>query len=546
MKHLDFPQEQWDAIIIGTGVGGATLGYALARAGQRVLFCEMGRSQLDNPQRIRGAYPEIALPRSAMSKAEMSDFLANAGRCADRIEDQSSLRRRTFIPFIGSGTGGSSALYGMALERFSPADFEPKRCYPDVAETSLPERWPISYTELAPYYKAAEALYRVRGGADPLREAADPLPAPPPLTPVGTELFDFFRRKGLHPYRLPMACEFVDGCGCCQGYLCDRKCKNDSSRVCLEPAVTLHGADLLVECEVRRLEATAEKVSGVICVLRGREIRLRGNVVVLAAGALQSPCILLASASVSWPQGLANDSGLVGRNLMRHYTDLYLLSPAKTRQFHTPLKELAFNDFFHVDGEKLGTVQSFGSLPPASLLAASMEDDLRNGALAWSVPLFKMAKPVVERMLRGIVARKTVLATVLEDLPYRDNAVRPVSTPGGKTRLGISYRIRAHDSARISRFRAIMKDVLRPYRVMLVKQAENNQRLAHVCGTCRFGTDPKDSVLDANNRAHGLSNLYVVDGSFFPSSSGTNPALTIAANALRVADHLIGRNPAPR
>jgi len=88
--------------------------------------------------------------------------------------------------------------------------------------------------------------------------------------------------------------------------------------------------------------------------------------------------------------------------------------------------------------------------------------------------------------------------------------------------------------------------VLRPYRVRLVKQAENNRLLAHVCGTCRFGTDPKDSVLDAHNRAHGLSNLYIVDGSFFPSSGGTNPALTIAANALRVADHLIGRNTGPR
>ena len=81
--------------------------------------------------------------------------------------------------------------------------------------------------------------------------------------------------------------------------------------------------------------------------------------------------------------------------------------------------------------------------------------------------------------------------------------------------------------------------MLKPYRFLLLKQAENNQRLAHACGTCRFGTDPRESVLDVNNKAHGLTNLYVVDASFFPSSGGTNPALTIAANALRVADHLI-------
>src|SRR5204862_7977738 len=135
--------------------------------------------------------------------------------------------------------------------------------------------------------------------------------------------------------------------------------------------------------------------------------------------------------------GLANDSGLVGRNLMRHYTDLYLLSPASKGQLHTPFKELAFNDFSHFEGQKLGTVQSFGSLPPASLLAASMEDDLRNGAMAWSVPIFKIARPAVERGLRGVVAHKGVLATGRGDLPYRDDAVRALSPAGANGRVAV-------------------------------------------------------------------------------------------------------------
>jgi choline dehydrogenase-like flavoprotein len=91
-----------------------------------------------------------------------------------------------------------------------------------------------------------------------------------------------------------------------------------------------------------------------------------------------------------------------------------------------------------------------------------------------------------------------------------------------------------------------MRRILKPYRHLLLKQGENNRRLAHVCGTCRFGLDPRDSVLDRDNKAHGIDNLYVVDASFFPSSGGTNPALTIAANALRVAEHLINRNGAGR
>jgi choline dehydrogenase-like flavoprotein len=104
--------------------------------------------------------------------------------------------------------------------------------------------------------------------------------------------------------------------------------------------------------------------------------------------------------------------------------------------------------------------------------------------------------------------------------------------------------MRHHDLERIKLFRGLISNVLKPYRIMLVKQAENNRLLAHACGTCRFGVNPSESVLDPTNRAHGLSNLYVVDSSFFPSSGGTNPSLTIAANALRVAAHISGENAA--
>jgi choline dehydrogenase-like flavoprotein len=180
------------------------------------------------------------------------------------------------------------------------------------------------------------------------------------------------------------------------------------------------------------------------------------------------------------------------------------------------------------------------------VLAASMADDLRQGPVPWSATLFKLAKPAVQPVLKTLVNDRMILASTLEDLPYADNHV---SLPAGQetasgtrrsdARLLLSYRVRQHDKARIESFRSRMKEVLKPYSFSVVKQAENNQRIAHVCGTCRFGTDPAQSVLDANNRAHGLANLYVVDASFFPSSGGTNPSLTIAANALRVAEHLI-------
>jgi choline dehydrogenase-like flavoprotein len=142
-------------------------------------------------------------------------------------------------------------------------------------------------------------------------------------------------------------------------------------------------------------------------------------------------------------------------------------------------------------------------------------------------------------VLNTLVNRRMILATTLEDLPYADNQVSLPGAGDDGARLTLNYRVRQSDKARIDAFRSRMKAVLKPYSFSIVKQAENNQRIAHVCGTCRFGTDPAASVLDAYNRAHGIANLYVVDASFFPSSGGTNPSLTIAANALRVAQHLI-------
>lgn len=537
--------QQFDVIIVGTGMGGATLGYALARAGQRVLWCEQGGDHGNSATALLGRYPETLFAQPAAPQPMHRALLARGGRHLDQVRDVSAQRAVTFIPFIGAGSGGSTALYGMALERFFPSDFTPQRNFPAATGATLPAAWPVTYAQLAPYYDAAEILFRVRGSADPLRAdgARAHFMAPPALTAAASELFDFFQRQHLHPYRLPMACEFVPGCACCQGYLCDKNCKNDARRICLEPALAQYSATLLDNCEVLRLEADATRVTGVVCRRGGAEFTLRARTVVLAAGALASPAILLRSASALWPAGLANRSGMVGKNLMRHHVDLYLVEPKLKGEFDNRQKEFAFNDFYEANGQKLGSVQSFGRLPPAPVLAASIGDDIGQGPLPWAAPLFKLAAPVVTPVLDKLITRRMILATTLEDLPYADNAI---GLGSGAAPLTVRYRVRAHDSARIATFRAVMKEALKTYRFTLIKQAENNQRIAHACGTCRFGADPADSVLDANNRAHDVANLYVVDGSFFPSSGGTNPSLTIAANALRVAEHLIAqRQPSP-
>ena len=524
MPSIDeIERRHWDYLVVGTGVGGSTTGHALARAGYQVLFLEKGRAPSRHADTLRGTYPELHFSGDDATAPGNVELLARAGRCADEMVDG----KRRFVPLIGCGVGGSSALFGMAMERLFPADFAPRAQFPKASAASLPEAWPLRYDDLAPYYRRAEQLYRVRGCRDPLRPGDSDLPAPPPLSPESAELYAHFAKQGLHPYQLPLACESLPGCECCQSYLCARGCKNDAGRVCLEPAVGEYGAALLDECEVTRLNATADSVTGVVCRRHGRTFTLHGERVILAAGALMTPALLLRSTSDDWPQGLANGSGLVGRNLMRHCVDLYLVF---TRQRGGGFKAVGLSDFYQSDGGKLGTLQSFGLQPPVAILVATLAKDLDDLA-PWASPLFAVVRPLFFALLSWLFKRGVLLAAIMEDLPYTDNRI--VAGPP----LRIDYTL--HDGARLRTFRQLVGRALKPYLFLRLRQAEKNSMLAHVCGTCRFGDDPASSVLDLNNRAHGVSNLYVVDSSFFPSSGGTNPALTIAANALRVAEHLL-------
>ena len=524
----------WDVIVVGTGMGGGLLGYQLARSGHRVLFLEKGRSTLPGTTDIiRSAMPELAEPWVAHSEAAYFGALARAGRSTDEIEDISKRRPKRFIPFIGSGTGGSSALYGMVCERFFVRDFTPRQNFLKPGDSTVPEAWPVSYEQMAPWYAQAERLLGVRGQPDPLRpEAANVgLPAAPPFSADNQPLVDHLSGRGLHPYHLPMACEYVDDCMTCQTYLCPKPCKNEAGRNGVEPAVTEHGANLLTECRVVRLEADRTHVREVICEHRSGMLAIKAKVVVLAAGALATPVLLLNSRSGDWPHGLANSSDMVGRNLMRHLLDPIEVWPQSGSKVTAANKEIGLNDFYFRDGQKYGTVQSFGALPPMEWLAN--RPDRRGKAL-------RLMSPAVRRVYEKFFTGGLVLAAMTEDLPYLDNRVLPSDRLGseGRQRARIHYRLHPNDAERRTAFLRQLKEVLDPFRTLALGSGKDNSNLGHVCGTVRFGTDPRTSVLDAHNRAHDVENLYVVDTSFFPSSAGLNPSLTVAANALRVGSHV--------
>jgi len=211
---------------------------------------------------------------------------------------------------------------------------------------------------------------------------------------------------------------------------------------------------------------------------------------------------------------------------MRHSIDLYVLTKAPPLGALT--KEIAFNDLYVAGNDKFGTVQSFGIAGPLGYLRN------RPGFNIWR--LLGPAAPY----LWNTYARQPILGAIMEDPPQAENRIVPEGpiTSSGRYRLSMYYRLAPRDLIRRDRFRKTLREVLAPFKPIRGRGTTDRPALGHACGTCPFGSDGETSVLGPWNRAHGISNLYIVDASFFPTSGGLNPALTIAANALRVANHI--------
>ena len=507
-------------------MGGAAAGYALSQLGWRTLFLERGRFLFGAADRGSGRWQRGP-------SQEPTDRL-DRGLWPLPIEGTTNFGKLQFFAPLGCGTGGSTGLYAAQLERFAPSDFTPKSNYPEVSDSTLPDAWPIGYADFAPYYRRAEQLFRVTGTPDPLHPDGDAvLREPPSLSPRDQDLLESFRELGLHPYRAHAAFEFLPDCEECGAVLCPRACRNDAGRICLIPALEQYGARILTDCDVVGFDTTASRVQRVRCRWNSRELSISAKVVVLAAGAWITPLLLLNSVSREWPNGLANTSGCVGRNLMLHASDFIAVRSRRDLSSKGPKKALAVNDFYIRHGKKLGTFQSVGIDVDRGYVLDFLRLVLQKGP-RWQRRLANPALRLIARVAAMYFRNAAMFATILEDLPYWDNRVVPdPSAPNG---MRFDYRYTEELSARNKMFRRELASVLRPNHRMLVLTPKNNINFGHVCGTCRFGSDPATSVLDRNNRAHDVENLYIVDASFFPSSSGTNPSLTIAANALRAAD----------
>ena len=512
----------FDIIIIGSGAGGGTLAQRLAPTGKKILILERGEH----------------LPREAENWDSKAVFIDRRYRTKEHWYDS---RGKPFIPNTHYWVGGNTTFYGAALMRLREGDFHQVQ-----HKGGISPEWPIKLEDLAPYYTEAEHLWRVHGarGVDPAEKGDEP-PYPFPAVhddPGIARLRSHLEDQGWKPFSLPLGVNLDQGhpvtsacikCKTCGGYPCLVKAKSDARTLAIEPLLDLPNITLLTGRKVTKLETdgSGRTVTDVVCDTAQGEERWTGDIVVLAAGAVNTACILLASANAAHPTGLANGSDQVGRNYAFHTLTAMVSLTAAPIDTTFP-KTLAVNDFYWKDPNggfdfPMGHIQ---------LLEYMSGKTLEGQVSDWLPPALApdfIFSSVAERLLSFLV--------ISEDLPMPENRV--TLGPDGRVNLAYTHNNLEGHERLVNTLRSALDGFVSHAHPLSQHRLELDSLLplygtAHQVGTTRFGTDPASSVLDVNCKAHELDNLYVVDSSFFVSAAAVNPTLTIVANALRVGDHL--------
>jgi choline dehydrogenase-like flavoprotein len=511
----------YDVIVIGSGAGGGTLVHRLAPSGKQILLLE------------RGDW----LPQEPQNWSAADVFIDNRYVSEDTWYDA---RDKPFQPQIHYFVGGATKLYGAALYRLREEDFGALE-----HDDGTSPAWPVGYDEFEPYYTQAEQLYQVHGarGEDPT-EPYSSAPYPHPAVshePRIQQLSDDFEAAGLHPFHAPCGVLLNEAdavqstcvrCGTCDGFPCQVHAKADAEVLAVRPALAHPNVTLRTRSRVIRLDssATGREVTGVVVERDGEQETFTADIVVVACGAANSAALLLASPTPAHPHGLANASDQVGRNYMFHNSQAVLaLSHEENPTVFQ--KTLGLNDFyFGCEGFEypLGNIQMVGKS---------------------SADMYRGEKPLQTKLAPqwtlDRVARHAIdfwLST--EDLPRLENRVT-VRRDGS---IGLAYQPtnQIPKQRLLSELKRLLKHIGMHEHHLVPRNAYLKNEIpvagvAHQAGTCKFGLNPATSVLNAECRAHGVDNLYVVDTSFFPSIGAVNPALTAMANALRVGDHLLDR-----
>ncbi|MGG1662783.1 GMC family oxidoreductase [Brevibacillus sp. NRS-1366] len=506
-----------DVCIVGAGAAGGVLAYELAKAGLSVVVIEAG--PFWDPQ------SDFASDELSMRKLAWQETRLVAGKDPLKLGHNNS----------GRGVGGGTVHFTGVFLRFHESDFRTKTL------DGVGEDWPISYQDLAPYYDKIEREIAV-SGPDHFPWGAFNGPYPYPVREPISANAQLFRegcdKLGIESVVAPLAilsAPFDGRPPCINRGFCNQGCMPNakySGLIHHIPKAIAHGAEVLSDCMVTEILMAGDKVSGVLFNHDGMTHRQMARVVILAGFVVETPRLLLNSATSRFPDGLANSSGWVGKAIMPHSShDVYGRLPEEVRLYKgTPV--LALTQHFYETDRERGfargyTLSAHGARPVsmAGAIAAERED----GSFLWG-------KQLRETMLDyNQFARITLVGEVL---PHPDNAV---TLSGEKDEYGmpvpkVTFSYQENDRKLYKHAIGQMKRIVEAVGGTAEHVVSDT---AHLMGGCRMGNDRATSVVNEYGQSHDIPNLFIAGASTFVTSGGGNPTNTVMALAARTADKLI-------
>lgn len=517
-----------DVLIVGAGAAGAAAAWSLAETKMRILCLEQG-------DWVRQAdYPTNG--RDWESRSDFSGTPNVRQRPEDYPVDDSTSPVK---PVNFNGVGGSTILYMAHFPRFHPSDFRTRTL------DGVGEDWPIGYRDLEPFFAENDHMMGVAGlPGDPGCPPKDGLLPPVPLGTLGETVARGFNELNWHwwpsesaiatqPYNGRDRCLNLGPCslGCAQG-------AKGSTDITYWPEALRRGVELRTRCRVREITLDERGMArGVAYVdAQGVEREQRAHVVILACSGIGTPRLLLNSTSGRFPNGLANTSGLVGRNLMLHCMTLTQgIFDHPLRGWQGPIGcALWSKEFYETDlsrgyarGYTFEIVRGMGPVTTAT-------GALARGALPWGAGHHDA--------FRQLFDRTATIVGVGEDLAEECNTItldhaRPDCD--GMPGVRINYRLGENSLRMLEHAGARATEVLKAAgAVAVAPTVTSGVSSGHIMGTARMGTDPERSVANAWGRCHDVRNLFIVDSSLFVTSGGVNPTSTLQALALYVADQI--------
>ncbi|MDJ0459843.1 GMC family oxidoreductase [Arthrobacter sp. NQ7] len=521
-----------DVLIVGSGPSGAVYAKHLSSWGFHVVCLEQG--QWVGTAEYTGNRDEY--------EVSMFGRWHKNGNVRGLPEDYPcEASESEVIPVMYNAVGGGTIHYGAQWPRLLPSDFRVKSLDGVAAD------WPLSYEELAPYYEQTDIDFAVSGmPGDPAypEGAAAPMPALP-INKYGRRFAEGMNKLGWSWWPAPnaIAQKNTQGLIPCMRYgTCEAGCPNGSKAsadITHWPTALKQGSTLITGARVREITLNERGLaSGAIFVdSNGREHRIAADTVVLAANGIGTPRLMLLSESSRFPNGLANSSGLVGRNLMMHPTAMAV------GVFNEPLESwtgpagqnIHSYEFYETDASR-GFLRGakWVTQPTGGPLVASTIVD-RGPTGARGAQLLSDVK--------DILGRSVLVAVISEDLPHMDNRVTldPVlKDSSGIAAPKISYVRDQNNIDMVDWHLARTKEALLAAGAHTVHlHGVLDDQPGHFLGTARMGDNPETSVVDAFGKSHDVPNLWIADGSIFVTGGGVNPTSTIAALALRGVTEMV-------